>query len=147
MAEFTNLELRKAREAQKLPRWKVALEIGVSEDTVERLERGEVTPTPDDVDRLEALYQLPGMWHAWMRSHYDSYRARYPQMMDMSTALSVVNVRHQMADLMSIQDAAERDAMTGHIDNESLRSRYRKEAKELLAALTETLTLIGGDDQ
>lgn len=145
MAEFTNVELRKARDSQGLPRWKVAMEVGVSEDTIERWERGEVTPTPDDVDRLETLYKVPGMWHAWMRSHYDSYRARYPETLDMTTALSVVNVRHQMADLLVLQDAAERDAMTGSIDNETLLAKYRKEATELLAAITDALTKIGGD--
>lgn len=144
MAEYTNLELRKAREALKLPRWKVAGEIGVSEDTLERWERGEVEPTPDDVDRLESLYKVPGLWHSWMRSHYDSYRARYPETLDLSTALSVVNVRHQMADLLNIQDAAERDAMTGRIDNDQLRSNYTREAKELLAALNEVLSKISG---
>lgn len=143
MAEITNVELRKARDAQSLPRWKVAQEIGVSEDTVERWERGEVQPTPDDVDRLETLYKAPGLWHGWMRSHYESYRARYPETLDLSTAVAVVNVRHQLTDVLALQDAAERDALPdGRIDDPLLRARYIKEMVEAQAALTDALQKI-----
>ena len=41
MAEFTHNDLRSAREARKIQRWRLANELGVSEDTVRRWEIGE----------------------------------------------------------------------------------------------------------
>ena len=50
MAECTNIELRKAREAKALTRWQLGNLLGVSESTIERWERGEVVPAPDVAD-------------------------------------------------------------------------------------------------
>ena len=58
MAEFTHLDLRREREARKMQRWKLADAVGVSEWTVERWEKGEVIPDPDDVGRIEANQHL-----------------------------------------------------------------------------------------
>ena len=44
MAEFTHKELKLARETQSIPRWKMGMEIGVSESTIERWESGETLP-------------------------------------------------------------------------------------------------------
>ena len=56
MAEFTEKDLRKARESKGLPRWKLGEKIGVSESTIERWESGETVPTPEDIDNIgEAL--------------------------------------------------------------------------------------------
>ena len=49
MAECTGLDLRKARDAQKMPRWQLGQMIGVSEDTIRRWEMDEIRPEPDDV--------------------------------------------------------------------------------------------------
>lgn len=38
MAEFTEKDLRKARESKGLPRWKLGEKISVSESTIERWE-------------------------------------------------------------------------------------------------------------
>lgn len=143
MAEFTNLDLRKARDAQHLTRWQAGDYLGVSESTIERWESGETVPTPDDVDRMEILYKRPGMWHAWMRSHYDSYRSRYPEAPQLSPAMAIVNVRHQLMDLMGLQDAAERDALTDdRLDDQRLRARYIKEAEDAVSALADMLARI-----
>lgn len=143
MAEFTNIDLRKARDAQKLTRWQAGAAIGVSDSTIERWESGETVPTPEDIDQLEKLYKQPGLWHAWMRSHYDSYRSRYPESLDVTTALAIVNVRHQLMDVLNMQDRAERDALPDNrLDNDRLKADYIREAKEAVAALAAMLANI-----
>ena len=74
MAEFTEKDLRKARESKGLPRWKLGEKIGVSESTIERWESGETVPTPEDIDNIGEALGEPTLWHKWMLSHYDSYR-------------------------------------------------------------------------
>lgn len=123
-----------------MPRWQAAQRMGVSEETLRRWETGETRPEPDDVWTMEHVYNAPGLWHRWMRSTYDSYRDNWPEVpQGGSLPMAVVNARHQMADVMAIQDAAERDAMDGRMDNQSLRAHYMRETREALAALTEAL--------
>jgi len=52
MAECTNIDQKITREAQKMPRWKLAAALNVSESTIERWESGETQPHPDEVDRI-----------------------------------------------------------------------------------------------
>ena len=144
MAECTNIDLLAARNAAGLSRGQVADKIHVSVDTIRRWESGETMPSPDDVDRLGVAYEDHSLWHDWMRTHYDSYRDRYPESLDLSLTLSIVNLRHQIGDIMSLQDAAERDAMTGRIDNDKLRLRYTAELKDLLMAAQHALNQISG---
>lgn len=139
MAECTIADLINARKAAKMPRWQAAQHMGVSEETVRRWETGETRPEPDDVWAMERTYKANGLWHRWMRSAYDSYRENWPEMVDRELPMAVVNVRHQMADVMALQNDVERDAMDGRMDSAALRAHYIKEAKEAQAALAEAL--------
>ena len=143
MEHYGHAQLREARDNAGMTRLKAAFEIGVSEDTLKRWEMGIQQPTPDDVDCMERLYHAPGLWHAWMRSTYSSYRSRYPESLDATTALSIVNVRHQLADVLALQDAAERDALPNdQLDDPRLRSSYIRECQEAIAALAAMLARI-----
>lgn len=146
MAEFTYLELRKARETRFSSRRQLAEVIGVSEDTIERWETGKQLPTPEDVDRIEDAVQMPGLWHAWMCSNCDSYRKRYKGVKLNGLFSAVVSVRHEMTDVLNIQEAAERDAITGAIDDPMLRRQYRKELSELVATASAALARIPTED-
>lgn len=139
MAECTNVDLKNARNAAKLPRWQAAQRLGVSEETVRRWESGETRPEPDDVWAMEKAYNADGLWHRWMRSTYDSYRDNWPETVNHTLPLAVVDVRHQMNDVMALQDTIERDAMDGKIDNTAAAREWLKEAKELQAALAEAV--------
>ncbi len=139
MSEFTNIDLKKAREAQKLPRWKLAAAMNVSESTIERWESGESLPHPDEVDRLaDALGDSP-IWHRWMLSNYDSYRRRYIGSEDYSLPVLTMKLRHEMADVLALQDALERDAVDGHVDDRQLLNRAVRELKEMIQAGSEVL--------
>ena len=135
-ADITNRELKAAREAAELHQYQVAYHLHVSEDTVSRWERGETVPTPEQVDALEKLYNAPGLWYGWMRYQHKSFRDRYPEDPgNAALALSMVNAKYELADMIDRQEAAIRDALDGKIDNVKAFEAYLKEAKEAHAAL------------
>lgn len=145
MAEFTNLDLRKAREARKLTRWQLSNLIGVSEDTLERWEVGKQMPTPDDVghieDALDAGVEM--LWERWMYSNVDSYRNHHAKPQISGLLAAIVGVRQEMADVLVLQDKMERDARDGALDDVEGRARYRAELEEVAAVVTQALALIG----
>lgn len=138
MAEITEKELRKAREAAKMTRWQAGDALGVSESTVERWETGEVKPSPEDVGRMEKAYRAPGLWYGWMYSNHDSFREHFPPAMPLGIVpVAVMNVRHQLSDVLAMQDEVERDALDGKLDDERLRENYKRELDEAMAAIQE----------
>ena len=139
MSEFTNQDLRKAREAQKMPRWKLAAAVNVSESTLERWESGETMPHPDEVDRIADALGEPLIWHRWMLSTYDSYRRRYISSDDYSLPVMAMKLRHEMDDVRALQDALERDAIDGHVDDEPLLDRAITELQQMIQAGSELL--------
>lgn len=137
MAETPGNDLRSCRELRELTQWAAAQAIGISEYTLARWEKGESYPDPDDVWRLEKLYKAPGLWHRWMRQRYASYREAYPEALDLSLPVSVVNLRHQMEDVLALQGRMERDALDGTVDDEAVKARYLAELDDLNAAVQE----------
>lgn len=141
MPECTHQDLRKAREAAGLTQWQAAGELGASESTIKRWESGETKPTPEDVWRMEKLYNCRGLWHRWMRSNHDSYREHYPEEApNLALPVAVLNARHQLADVLAMQDLIERDALDGRLDDEAGKRKYVQEIHEAQASLTEVLT-------
>lgn len=139
MAECTNLDLKSAREAQKMPRWKLATLVNVSESTIERWESGESQPHPDEVDRIASALSDPTIWHRWMLSNYDSYRRRYINSANLDLPVSLMSIRQKVSDVMELQDRIERDSLDGHIDDDKLREAYTKKIRELVPALINSL--------
>lgn len=140
MADITYEGLRTAREAAGLYQYQAAHLMHVSEDTMGRWERGEVIPTPDEVDQLERLYKAPGLWYGWMRYQYRSFRERYPENEEHAAlALSMVNAKYKLADLVAKQDAAIRDALDGKIDDTKGFEAYRQGVRDAHTALGLTL--------
>lgn len=139
MPECTNIDLENARLRQKMPRWKLAGLLGVSESTIARWENGEIRPEPDDVDRFANAVGNVMLWHRWMLSNYDSYRKRYFDAVDQSLPVSIARSRYEMEDVMRLHDRVERDALDGTINDIGLKNAYAKEIKEAIAALSDTL--------
>lgn len=144
MAEYTEKDLRKARDARNLSRRKLGELIGASESTVERWEKGESKPTPEDIDRLGEALSDPLMWHKWMLSNYESYRKRYIGCDDLALLGSVVRNRYTLNGVVEIQEAIERDVMDGRLDDKALGDRYAQAIRAAIAALGDTLARIGG---
>lgn len=139
MPECTHIDLENARTRLKMPRWKLAGMLGVSESTLARWENGEIRPDPDDVDRLATAVGDLTLWHRWMLSTYDSYRRRYVESIDQSLSVSIARSKYEMEDVMNIQKPVERDALDGVIDDPRLKASYIKEVREAISALTDTL--------
>ena len=140
MQRIGKKDLLAARNHAKLSREEASHELGVSSSTVRDWEDDKIrnNPGPDDVWNMEKLYGVPGLWRGWMQSHYDSYRENHPEeTVDRSQLAAVVNVRHQLSDVLAMSDGMERDAMDGRIDDEQLRRRYLHELEEAEAALVE----------
>lgn len=136
MAEFTHIDLRAARESRKMPRWKLAAELGYSEDVIRRWETGEQRPDPDDVGNIERMLKTPGIWHRWMMSHYDSYRERHgdvPCVEHLSIDLS--RLRLDMDDVEKLLPYVERDALDGQLDDPQLRKDFRDKALRTAATI------------
>lgn len=133
-------DLLAARNAAGMSREEAAPELGVSSSTIRDWEDDKIRtkPGPDDVWRMEKLYGVPGLWRRWMQSHYDSYLENHPEeTVGRSTLAAVVNVRHQLADVMALSEPMERDAMDGRIENEPQRMQYLRELDEAEAAIVE----------
>ena len=145
MAEFTNQDLRKAREARKIPRWQLAAKIGISEDTLERWETGKQRPEPDDVGRIEDVLDARSelMWARWMYSNCESYRDRNPEPHMSPLLEAVCSVEMELEDVRALHTRLVRDAIDGHIDDPLLRKQARKEIAEARAALARLDARIG----
>ena len=136
MADVTHAELASARKSAELYQHQVARLMHVSEDVVSDWETGKTLPHPDQVSKLEEIYKAPGLWYGWMRYNIKSFRDRYPENLENAAlALSMVNAKYQVADLLERQERAIRDALDGKIDDERAFAEYIKEAKEAHAAL------------
>lgn len=133
-------DLLSARNGAGYSREEASRELGVSASTIRDWEDDKLRtmPGPDDVWRMELLYGTAGLWRRWMQSHYDSYRENHPEDAEERTALAaIVNVRHQVADVLALSDGMERDAMDGRIDDDRQRRAYLRELEEAEAAIVE----------
>lgn len=143
MSECTAKDLRSAREAAGLTIWKAAAALNVGETTLRRWEHGEVIPQSADVSRMERLYRVPGLWHRWMRSNDDAYREHYPaKTIDMVLPAAVTNIRFRMTDMQEMQEAAERDALDGQMDDEQILNHYREQLQQLQSDITNLLEML-----
>ena len=142
MAEFTYLDLRKARESRFDARWKFAQVFHSSEDVIERIETGKQKPTSEQVDLWEELTGIPGLWHRWMCSNDEAYRKRYKNMQYTGLANSILGTKHELMDVLALQDEMERDAIDELISNPELGKRYITEASEAASSLTHTIAKV-----
>lgn len=147
-SEFTHVELKAARESHgNMPRWKLAGKIGASESTIERWEKGEKKPEPEDVDNIGEALGMPEIWHQWMLSNHDSYRKRYTEIPhNDSLAETLMRTKYEAMDVVNVLNEVERDALSGKLESPEQRRRIKKEAQEAMAALQQTLDKIPEDN-
>lgn len=146
MAEFTHVELMAARKARFPARWQLAQLVGVSEDTIERWETGKQRPEPDDVWNIEKATGATGIWHKWMLSHYDSYRATHSDLPDdEGLTNNIVRMKYELRDVEALIEYAERDALDGKLDDVETRRKFVKELPEAIAAAQKVLELLSKD--
>lgn len=147
MAECTHKDLRKARESAGYTQWKLANELSVSETTIKRWESGEGQPTPDDVDRIGELANMPDLWHRWMLSNCDSYRKRYMGVENLALPISVFRTGYALKDLMETQEHIERDVSDGKLDDVQAGRLYRQYMQKAMASMNDTMAQLPGEEQ
>lgn len=144
MSEKAGALLKNARKSAGMTRPQVYQVTAISESVLDRWERGETVPDLESLDKLELLYRSPGLWQECLMLYYPSFRRHFPQMVTLDMLPALINNRHQLQDVLALNDAMERDALDGRIDNETVKARYIKECQEARAALTEAITRLEG---
>lgn len=144
MSEKAGALLKNARKMAGMTRLQVYQVTAISESVLERWERGETVPDLESLDKLELLYRAPGIWQECLMIYYPSFRRHYPEIVKLDTLPALVNNGHQLQDVLALNDAMERDAMDGKIDDAAAKARYIKECQEARAALTEAITRLEG---
>lgn len=141
MAEKSHVILRSAREAHGWSRVQLVAELGISEDTLKRWEYGEVKPTPDDVANVERVLRAEAemLWYRWMSAAWDSYKDHHPEVRRKDLLQSVVSTKHELTDVLNLQEKVESAILNGTINQPGVRDRYRKELEEAQASIVETL--------
>ncbi len=138
------LLLREAREKAGKTREQAANVCNVSPTTYKAWEYGERKPLMDDVDRLGEFFDDRTLWHRWMLETEPSYAKRYTGAESLNLPLSVVRVRHALADVFDHQEAMERDALDGKLDDIQVAAAYRKALSLAIAKLAEAVQYMNG---
>lgn len=130
------MDLRKAREDANLPRWKAAQELGTSEDTIKRWEdpTEKAMPTSADVNRMESVYNAPGLWYAWMYSSDEGFRDHMTPPSDIDLKASVLALLAETTTLIDQQARIMKDASDGRIDNEEDRRQLLAKGRDIAQA-------------
>lgn len=132
--------LANARYATGLKQYQVAQLISTDEetltaDTISNWECNRAMPDPEQVAALDRLYEAPGLWDAWMRLQWPSYRERIPENPQTANAcMAVINAQYQMGDVQQLTDAFIR-CLIARKKDPSLAGDWLKEAGEAAAAL------------
>lgn len=139
MTRCDEKDLRKAREAAGMSQLEAGEKLGVSDGTIKRWENCEKgqKPSIEDVGRMEAVYNAPGLWYRWMWWNHDSFRDHLPELPDIQPGMlsPVIGIRYEMEDVQQLQNAVERDRLDGRIDDHRAHASYGKETTDLLAML------------
>ena len=135
-AEITKSDLRKAREAANLPRWRAAQELAVSEDTLKRWEdpTEKAMPTSTDVSRMEKAYGAPGLWHSWMYSNDEGFRDHIPPADVMTLQSSVLQYYSEQSEMLPHLAQLIREAVDGKVDDRAYLRQLIQQLSELLGA-------------
>ena len=130
MSEKAGALLKNARKMAGMTRPQVYQVTAISESVLDRWERGETVPDLESLDKLELLYRSPGLWQQCLMIYYPSFRRHYPQMVTLDTLPALVNNRHQLQDVLALNDAMERDSMDGRIDDQALKAGTSRSARK-----------------
>lgn len=136
--------LREAREKAEKTQNQAADVCSVGLTTYKAWEYGDRLPSMADVDRLGDFFVDRTLWHRWMLETEPSYAKRYTGAECLILPLSVMRVRHALADLQDYQEAMERDAMDGKLDDQQLSSAYGDRLRAAIAKLSDAAQHMAG---
>lgn len=144
MADTAQAILKTARQSHHLTQLQVASMLSVSVDQIKRMEYGTWIPEMSDIDLLEEQLPEPGLFRRWARAQFPEITKYFGASDDHDYGLlgSIINTKHQITDVLDLQEKVERDALDGRIDDPILRERYEKELQEARQAIDASLQKI-----
>lgn len=138
MAENGHILLREARDLRAMTREQLGWHVGVSHDTIRRWETGESQPTSSDVDRMGEVLRDATLWHRWMLATDPPYARRYGGGAEaLALPASFMRVRYAIEDVQTYQNAMERDALDGKLDDPKMKAAYSDCVRAAIASLSE----------
>ena len=151
MAEYTKASLQRLRESAGLTRKVAAPLLGMSEDTLRRIEdvsnqeNRNRHPTSGDLARMEVIYHVPGLWYNYNNTNDDAFRDHLPELPDYTEQGAILSYFAESRDTMTLETEVLRDAADGKIDDPVRRSRLIKEVEDVAASALLLLQLLKGD--
>ena len=139
-ADLTKASLQRLRESAKMTRKEAAPLIGVSEETLRRLETVDIDrkrdqqPTSGDLARMETAYHAPGLWYNFLHSNDDAFRDHLPPLPEYNAQGALMAFFVETAEAVVLEKDALRDAADGKIDSPDLRRKLIKEVEDVAAA-------------
>lgn len=144
MSDTAQAILKTARLSHHLTQQQVAMMLSVSLEQYKRMEYGQVIPEMSDVDTLEEQLPEPGLFKRWARAQFPEITKYFgaSDERDLGLLGSILNAKHQMNDVLALQEKVERDAVDGRIDDPLLRGQYEKELLEARQAIDASIQKI-----
>ena len=142
MAVFTNIDIKKRRELQKMTAATLAEMIGRDPTTIYNYESGKCDPDPDTMYQIAEVLGDLNIWYDWMRTKFSSYARLHPEIEQQALPGALMSMYAEIGDLLDIQREAIRDAADGKIDDPQLKAKIEKEATEALGACQRFLNVL-----
>lgn len=141
MADDAQAILKSVRIAHHMTQQQMANLLSVSVEQYKRFEYGQVIPEMSDVDRIEETLGEAGLFRRWARAQYPEIVKHFgvEDAPDVGLLGSIVQAKHEMRDVLAMQERMERDALDGRIDDAALLAQYRRELTEARAAIDASL--------
>ena len=137
-ADLTKASLQRLRESAKLTRKAAAPMLGMSEETLRRIETVDAfhdqQPTSGDLARMETAYHAPGLWYNFLHSNDDAFRDHLPPLPEYNAQGALMAFFVETAETVVLEKDALRDAADGKIDSPDLRRKLIKEVEDVAAA-------------
>lgn len=145
MAIFTNIDLKRRRELQKMTAADLAERIGRDPTTIYNWESGKADPDPDTVYQIAEVYGDYQIWYDWMRTKYTSYARMHPEVSDHTLSGAIMKMYAEAADVMDLKRETLRDGADGSIDDPELKKALRREIDEMLTSVQKVRMLLSGN--
>lgn len=147
MPEYTKASLQRLRESANLTRKMAAPLLGISEETLRRIEdpKSSQKPMSCDIARMEEIYKVRGLWYWYNYTNDDAFRDRLPVLPEFTEQGAILSFFAESRDTMTMETEVLRDAADGKIDDPIRRSRLIKEVEDVAASALLLLQLLKGE--
>lgn len=140
--------LREAREKAGFTREQLALRMEcISVATLKRWEYGESRPDSTDVNRIGEIIGDKTLWHRWMIATDEAYAQRYGNAESLVLPVSIMRVRHSLGKVLAYQEAVERDALDGRMDDQQTAAAYGDCIRAAIAELSDAAQYMTGGEK